>query len=78
MHTPIHPGEILADELEEIGLNAVQFAKLIDVPSNYIDKILSGERNINTEMALRFSRYFGTSVDFWENLQKLYEQDKTA
>ncbi|MBA3573305.1 MAG: HigA family addiction module antidote protein, partial [Pyrinomonadaceae bacterium] len=70
--TPIHPGEILGDELEEIGLSAKRLADLIQVPPNRLYQILSGKRNITADTALRLSQYFGTSADFWMNLQSTY------
>ena len=73
--TPIHPGEILADELEEIDLSAKQLADLIDVPPNRLYQILAGKRNVTADTALRLSRYFGTSPDFWMNLQTAFELD---
>jgi addiction module HigA family antidote len=73
--TPIHPGEILADELEEIGLSAKKLADVIEVPPNRLYQILAGKRNMTADTALRLSRYFGTSPDFWMNLQTAYELD---
>ena len=73
--TPIHPGEILGDELEEIGLTAKTLADVIEVPPNRLYQILAGKRNITADTALRLSRYFGTSADFWMNLQTAYELD---
>jgi addiction module HigA family antidote len=73
--TPIHPGEILADELEELGLTSAELARLIEVPSNRISQIVAGKRNISADTALRLARYFGTSPDLWLNLQKAYELD---
>jgi addiction module HigA family antidote len=73
--TPIHPGEILADELEEIELSAKQLADLIEVPPNRLYQILAGKRNMTADTALRLSRYFGTSADFWMNLQTAYQLD---
>jgi antitoxin HigA-1 len=73
--TPIHPGEILADELEEIDLSAKQLADLIEVPPNRLYQILAGKRNMTADTALRLSRYFGTSADFWMNLQTAYQLD---
>ena len=72
---PIHPGEILADELEEIDLSAKQLADLIEVPPNRLYQIRAGKRNITVDTALRLSRYFGTSAHFWMNLQAAYELD---
>jgi addiction module HigA family antidote len=73
--TPIHPGEILADELEEIGLSAKKLADVIAVPPNRLYQILAGKRNLTADTALRLSRYFGTSAEFWMNLQNAYELD---
>lgn len=73
--TPIHPGEILADELEEIGLSAKKLADVIEVPPNRIYQVLAGKRNVTADTALRLSRYFGMSADFWMNLQSTYELD---
>jgi addiction module HigA family antidote len=73
--TPIHPGEILADELEEIGLSAAQLARTIEVPANRISRISAGKRSVTADTALRLARYFGTSADFWMNLQKACDLD---
>ena len=73
--TPIHPGEILEDELAELGLSAAALARLIDVPANRVSQIIAGKRNVSADTALRLGRYFGTSPDFWMNLQKTYELD---
>jgi len=61
--TPIHPGEVLADELEEIGLSAKRLADAIEVPSNRLDQILAGKRNVTADTALRLGQYFGLSAD---------------
>ena len=73
--TPIHPGEILADELQELGLTARSLAAKIQVPPNRLYQILAGKRNMTADTALRLSRYFGMSADFWMNLQSAYELD---
>jgi len=73
--TPIHPGEILGDELEETGLSAKRLADLIQVPPNRMYQILAGKRNMTADTALRLGRYFGMSPDFWMNLQSAYELD---
>jgi addiction module HigA family antidote len=73
--TPIHPGEILADELEEIGLSAKKLADVIEVPPNRLYQLLAGKRNVTADTALRLSRYFGMSADFWMNLQSAFELD---
>jgi addiction module HigA family antidote len=73
--TPIHPGEILADELQEIGISAAALARTLEVPPNRISQIIAGKRAISADTALRLGRYFGTSPDLWMNLQKNYELD---
>ena len=73
--TPIHPGEILADELKEIRLSAAELARTLGVPANRISQIIAGKRAITADTALRLGRYFGTSPEFWVNLQKTYELD---
>ena len=73
--TPIHPGEILADELEEIGLSAKRLADVIEVPPNRLYQLLAGKRNVTADTALRLGQYFGMSADFWMNLQSAYELD---
>ena len=72
---PIHPGEILADELEFIGINAGELAKKIDVPKNRIYQIINGERSVTADTALRLGKFFGTGPRIWLNLQKAYELD---
>ena len=72
---PIHPGELLADELEATGLSAQRLADLLRVAPSYLDQILAGERRIAADTALRLARYFGTSAEFWMNLQIAYELD---
>ncbi|MBA2484030.1 MAG: HigA family addiction module antidote protein [Nitrosomonas sp.] len=72
---PIHPGEILADELEFIGINAGELAKKIDVPKNRIYQIVNGERSVTADTALRLGKFFGTGPRIWLNLQKAYELD---
>ncbi len=70
---PIHPGEVLRDELEELEMSARAFAEELNVPSNRITAILNGQRGVSAETALRLSRYLGTTPEFWLNLQKMYE-----
>lgn len=72
---PIHPGEILADELEEIGMTASELAQLIEVPKNRIYDIIRERRNVTADTAVRLGIFFGTSAEFWLNLQKSYELD---
>ena len=73
--TPVHPGEILADELSEMGISAAQLARTLRVPPNRISQIIAGKRAISADTALRLARYFGTTPDLWMNLQKTYELD---
>jgi len=69
----IHPGEHLAAELEELGISASELARRLDVPPNRITAILKGQRAITGDTALRLGHYFGTSPQFWLNLQSLYD-----
>lgn len=70
---PVHPGEILADELDELEMSANALAKALSVPANRVTAILHGQRGITADTALRLSRYFGTTPQFWLNLQQSYE-----
>ena len=70
---PVHPGEILREELDELGLSANALAKALDVPTNRITAILRGQRGITADTALRLARYFGTTPQLWQNLQKAFE-----
>ena len=63
---PVHPGEILGEELEELGLSANALAKALDVPTNRVTAILKGQRGITADTALRLSRYFGTTPQLWQ------------
>ncbi|HLP90473.1 MAG TPA: HigA family addiction module antitoxin [Nostocaceae cyanobacterium] len=69
----IHPGEILADELQELGISASDLARFLNVPKNRITEIINGKRSITADTALRLGRWFGTGAEFWMNLQKNYE-----
>ena len=69
----IHPGEHLAEELQALGMSAAELARKIDVPTNRITQILNGTRAITGDTALRLAHFFGTSAEFWLNLQGLYE-----
>lgn len=75
LNDPIHPGEILADELAEIGMNGAQLAGRLNVPANRIYEILNGKRNITADTALRLGRFFKGTANLWLNLQKSYELD---
>jgi antitoxin HigA-1 len=69
----IHPGEILADELQEIGVTPTELSRQIDVPANRITQIIHGRRGITGDTALRLGHWFGTSAQFWLNLQSAYD-----
>lgn len=71
--TPIHPGEHLAEQLEALNLTAATLARQVAVPANRITEILHGDRGITGDTALRLGHFFGTSAEFWLNLQKIYE-----
>jgi len=73
--TPIHPGEILADELKELNMSASELARKIHVPANRITQIIAGRRSITAETALRLGKWFGTGPKIWLNLQQAYELD---
>ena len=69
----IHPGEHLAEQLEELDMSAAALARQLKVPTNRITEILNGQRAVTGDTALRLGHFFGTSPEFWMNLQKLYE-----
>jgi addiction module HigA family antidote len=71
--TAIHPGEHLAEELKALDISAAELARKLDVPTNRVTQILNGERSITGDTALRLAHFFGTSPEFWLNLQSLYE-----
>jgi addiction module HigA family antidote len=71
--TPIHPGEILADELHELNISAAELARILHVPTNRITQIINGKRALTADTALRLGRWFGTGAELWMNLQKSYE-----
>lgn len=71
--TPIHPGEILADELQEIGMSAAGLARILHVPTNRLTQIMNGKRALTADTAIRLGRWFGTGAELWMNLQKSYE-----
>jgi antitoxin HigA-1 len=71
---PIHPGEILAEEfMAPLGLSAYALARALGVPRNRVTAIVNGERAITAETALRLGRYFGTSPQWWLNMQAFYD-----
>jgi antitoxin HigA-1 len=71
--TAIHPGEHLAEELNELGRSVAELARQLDVPTNRVTEILNGRRAISGDTALRLAHFFGTTAEFWLNLQSLFE-----
>lgn len=71
--TAIHPGEHLAEELEALEMSAAELARKLGVPTNRVTQILNGTRSITGDTALRLGHFFGTSAQFWLNLQSLYD-----
>jgi antitoxin HigA-1 len=69
----VHPGRILKEDLEDLGVSARELARQISVPPNRITQIIRGQRGISGDTALRLGHWFGTSAEFWMNLQKTYE-----
>ena len=69
----IHPGEHLAEELDVLSMSAAELARRLKVPTNRVTGILNGQRAISGDTALRLAHFFGTSPEFWLNLQSLYE-----
>jgi addiction module HigA family antidote len=75
MRTPIHPGEILKEEMDFVHISANKLAAILNVPTNRITQILNYKRGITPDTARRLSAFFQTSVIFWMNLQLIYEMD---
>lgn len=69
----IHPGEHLSEELKELDMSAAELARQLDVPTNRVTEILNGTRGITGDTALRLAHFFGTTAEFWLNLQSIYE-----
>ena len=69
----IHPGEHLAEQLKELSMSAAELGRQLKVPTNRITGILNGQRAVTGDSALRLAHFFGTSAEFWLNLQKIYE-----
>lgn len=69
----IHPGEILADELQELDMSAAELGRILQVPTNRVTQILAGKRSITADTALRLGQWLGTGPELWMNLQKSYE-----
>ncbi len=71
--TAIHPGEHLAEELDALDMSAAELARKMNVPTNRVTQILNGTRSVTGDTALRLGHFFGTSAQFWLNLQSLYD-----
>ena len=71
--TAIHPGQHLAEQLKELGMSSAELGRRLKVPTNRITGILNGQRAVTGDSALRLAHFFGTTPEFWLNLQKLYE-----
>jgi addiction module HigA family antidote len=69
----IHPGEHLAEQLEELGMSAAELGRQLGVPTNRVTAILHGRRSITGDTALRLGHFFGNSPQFWLNLQALFD-----
>ncbi len=72
---PIHPGEVLAGELEELNITAAELARDLHVPSNRLYQLIAGTRAMTADTALRLEQWLGVEAAFWMNLQKSYELD---
>ncbi len=70
---PVHPGEILKETISDLGISMNELARTIRVPPNRITSIVNGERSISGETALRLAKYFGTTAQYWMNLQAHYD-----
>ena len=78
MRSAIHPGEHLAEQLETLGMSASALARQLGVPANRVTGILNGQRAITGDTALRLGHFFGTSPEFWLNLQAAYDLRQAA
>lgn len=70
---PIHPGEILKEDLVDIGVSAADLARDLQVPPNRITRIINGQQSVTADTALRLAHWFGTSAQYWLNLQRNYD-----
>jgi addiction module HigA family antidote len=79
---PVHPGEILRDEMQELNMTINGLARALRVPVSRVDEIVKGKRAVTAETALRLARFFGSSAQLWMNLQSAYDlavtEDKMA
>lgn len=69
----VHPGEVLKDELEELGVTPTAFARQIQVPPNRVGQIIAGKRSVTGDTALRLGHWFGVEPQFWLNLQTQFD-----
>lgn len=69
----VHPGDILDQELEELGIKPTEFARRINVEPNRISQLINHKRSVSPDTALRFGHWFGTGGQFWMNLQTQYD-----
>jgi addiction module HigA family antidote len=72
---PVHPGEILKETLDDLGITMSRLSREIHVPANRVSSIVAGERAITGETALRLARYFGTTPEYWLNMQARYDME---
>ena len=75
---PIHPGDVLAGELEELDITAAELARQLHVPSNRLYQLIAGKRAMTADTALRLEQWLGVEAAFWMNLQQRYELDVAA
>ena len=69
----VHPGVVVAGELEELGVSKGEFAREIGVPANRVSQIIAGKRSVTSETALRLGHWFGVEPQFWMNLQTQFD-----
>ena len=69
----MHPGEVLAEELAEIGVTVTALSRALDVPQSRMADVIAGKREVTANTALRLAAYFGTSARVWLNLQTAYD-----
>ena len=69
----VHPGQVLKDELDELGITPTEFSRQIDVPPNRVSQVIAGKRSITGDTALRFGHWFGADPQFWLNLQAQFD-----
>ena len=73
LNRAVHPGEVLREELAELGVSQADFARQIDVPPNRVSQIIAGKRAVSGDSALRFGHWFGMHPQFWINLQAQFD-----